>query len=181
MDVRSRNVVVHGGDDPVGQALSLGIHETSDPKEELLDLYCGGGVLGLSLGAELGCEQILGVDVSAPAIEDARENCRIQGREGPTFMLGKTGDLIEPARLRAAHLAVLDPPRSGLRPTALSLICTSGPNQIFYVACSTAALARDATVLMDAGYKPSFLFPADMLPQTAYVEWVAGFRRQADT
>ena len=165
----------------VTQSLSLGIQRTSSPTGELLDLYCGGGVLGLSLGAELGYEQILGVDISAPAIDDARENCRRHGREGPVFMLGKTGELIDPARLHAASIALVDPPRSGLRPAALRLLCTSGPKQLFYVACSTAALARDAAALMDGGYEPSFLFPADMLPQTAYVEWVAGFHRQGAT
>jgi tRNA/tmRNA/rRNA uracil-C5-methylase (TrmA/RlmC/RlmD family) len=46
------------------------------------------------------------------------------------------------------------------------------------VACHGPSLARDAQRLMEAGYVPRRLVPADMLPQTPHVEWIASFERE---
>lgn len=145
----------------------------------LLDLYCGGGVLGLATLAERPDWRLLGVDNSKPNIEDARNNATVLGLSHRNFLEGSVADLITSDEWRDAQAAILDPPRSGLRAEVLAALTQSGPKQLFYVACSTKALARDSAALFAAGYRPDFLCPTDMMPQTPYIEWVAGFTRSA--
>jgi 23S rRNA (uracil1939-C5)-methyltransferase len=143
----------------------------------LLDLYCGGGALGLSTLAERPHWRLLGIDTSAPNIEDALSNAAALGMEHRSFRIGRVVDLLGSSEWAEANAAILDPPRNGLRPEVLAALADSGPAQLFYVACSTRSLARDAAALLDAGYEAEFLCPADMMPQTPYIEWVAGFTR----
>jgi len=144
----------------------------------LLDLYCGGGVLGLGTLAERTDWDLLGIDVSVSSIEDAQGNAARLSPERVVFRAGPVADLLSSPELSRADAAILDPPRAGLQPAVLRTLSESGPEQILYVACSTRSLARDAKALLAAGYRAEFLCPADMMPQTPYVEWVAGFTRE---
>jgi 23S rRNA (uracil1939-C5)-methyltransferase len=143
----------------------------------LLDLYCGGGVLGLSTLVDRPHWRLLGIDTSAPNIEDALRNAAALGMDHRSFRIGRVLDLLGNSEWAEANAAILDPPRNGLRPEVLAALADSGPAQLFYVACSTRSLARDAAALLAAGYEADFLCPADMMPQTPYIEWVAGFTR----
>jgi len=143
----------------------------------LLDLYCGGGVLGLATLSDRSEWRLLGVDSSEPNIEDARHNAAALSSAERNFHHGSVTQLIPSDEWRDAHAAILDPPRSGLRAEVLTALTEAGPARLFYVACSTKALARDAAALLAAGYQADFLCPADMMPQTPYIEWVAGFSR----
>jgi tRNA/tmRNA/rRNA uracil-C5-methylase (TrmA/RlmC/RlmD family) len=49
------------------------------------------------------------------------------------------------------------------------------PRKIVYVACDPAALARDAKILADAGYKLDHIEAFDLFPMTQHIECVAGF------
>ncbi len=86
----------------------------------------------------------------------------------------------ETAALAAAaehfDLAVLDPPRTGDLP-AVRALADLGSARIVYVSCDPATLARDADVLLAAGYRPERAWPVDLMPQTAHVEVVLALRR----
>lgn len=143
----------------------------------LLDLYCGGGALGLCTLVERPHWRLLGIDTSAPNIEDALSNAEALGMDQRNFRTGRVADLLGSDEWAEANAAILDPPRAGLRPEVLAALAESGPAQLLYVACNTRSLARDAEVLLAAGYQVDFLCPADMMPQTPYIEWIAGFTR----
>ena len=145
----------------------------------LLDLYCGGGVLGLATLAARPEWRLLGVDNAERNIEDARTNATALGLAQRNFRHGSVTDLINSDEWRDAQAAIMDPPRSGLRAEVLTALTDDGPERLFYIACSTKALARDAAALIAAGYQPDFLCPADMMPQTPYIEWIAGFSRSS--
>ena len=149
--------------------------------DSLLDLYCGGGVLGLATLAGRPEWKLTGIDTTAANILDARENAVLTGQPEATFQRGRVEDLLGDTELEHASAAIIDPPRSGLRPAALEALARRGPDQLIYVACSTKALARDAQVLLRGGYTAAVLCPADMMPQTPYVEWVAGFQRTPES
>jgi 23S rRNA (uracil1939-C5)-methyltransferase len=81
-------------------------------------------------------------------------------------------------RARAAlDVAVLDPPRTGAREVMAGLVALA-PRRIVYVACDPATFARDADVLVAAGYAPRWAQALDLMPQTAHVELVAVFERR---
>ena len=49
--------------------------------------------------------------------------------------------------------------------------------RLVYVSCDIATLARDARVLLDAGYRMASLRAFDLFPNTAHVETVIAFSR----
>ncbi|MEZ4402735.1 MAG: TRAM domain-containing protein [Kofleriaceae bacterium] len=71
---------------------------------------------------------------------------------------------------------VLDPPRTGAKDVAGQLAAT-GATRVVYVSCDPATFARDADVLVAAGFRPIAIAPFDLMPQTAHVELVATFTR----
>ena len=75
------------------------------------------------------------------------------------------------------HLAVVDPPRTGMAPEALDALVALQPMRVAYVSCDPATLARDAARLVNQGYRPAYVQPVDMFPQTWHIECVALFER----
>ena len=141
-------------------------------KETLLDLYCGAGTIGLSMAAQAG--RVIGVEVVAPAIEDARRNAERNGVTNAEFLCADAAEAA--ARLEARgerpDVVILDPPRKGCAPELLHTVVRMGPKRIVYVSCDPATLARDLRLLADMGYAPQELTPVDMFPHTNHVETV---------
>ncbi|MEZ4655166.1 MAG: 23S rRNA (uracil(1939)-C(5))-methyltransferase RlmD [Candidatus Eisenbacteria bacterium] len=144
------------------------------PGDRLLDLYCGAGTFALALAGRF--QRVLGIDQVAPAIDDARRNALANGLTGVEFV---AGDVEEWIREQEGDFdgVVVDPPRAGLHPRALSRLPGLRPRWILYVSCNPATLARDAAGLRQAGYVPESLQIVDLFPHTAHVESVLLFRR----
>lgn len=144
-------------------------------KENVWDLYCGTGTISLFLARQAAC--VRGVEIVAPAIENARENARLNGIGNAEFFVGKSEEVF-PAHL-AAHpeetpdVVVLDPPRAGCGGALLDALHACRPERIVYVSCNSATLARDLKILCEGGgYRPERVCPVDMFPQTTHVETV---------
>lgn len=136
--------------------------------ERLLDLYCGVGLFGLALAREVA--QVVGVEENPFAVRDARENAEdlnhVQVLEGEV-------EEVLPSLEEPFDLAVVDPPREGLAPQALSLLARHPVARLAYVSCDPATLARDTHRLRRAGYRLERVQPVDLFPQTYHVECVA--------
>jgi 23S rRNA (uracil1939-C5)-methyltransferase len=120
---------------------------------------------------------VLGVDLDAEAVRQARENARRTG-SGAGF---ERGDAAEAAAALAGEgrrfdLAFLNPPRTGAR-DACAALAALGPARVVVVSCDPATLARDAAVLAAGGHRLEAARALDLFPQTAHVETVALFRR----
>lgn len=88
------------------------------------------------------------------------------------FLAGDVGVLAD--RLPAAvDLVVLDPPRAGAGAAVLAAVVARRPRAIAYVACDSAALARDLRLAAEAGYQLASLRAFDLFPMTHHVECVA--------
>ncbi len=72
---------------------------------------------------------------------------------------------------------IIDPPRTGLSREARTLIANAGPRRLVYVSCDIATLARDLSVLGDAGYSIRRLDGFDFFPNTAHIELVTVLER----
>lgn len=152
------------------------------PDMSMLDLYCGTGTIALSF-ARYG-HKAIAVDIEKQAIENARENARMNGLEDKIeFYAGDTADILK--ELLDAHanfsdyLLVVDPPRRGLLPTAYRQIMRIGLKTIIYVSCNPESLAADLKKFEEDGYEVVSIQPVDMLPQTAHLETVATLRRRS--
>lgn len=150
----------------VAEQIALRVREATRGCSSLVDLYCGGGVLGLTAADGV---PLLGIDTVEASIESATRDA---GDSDARFLAGTPSELLGAHGPTGAGL-VLDPPRAGCRPEDLDAALALAPTVIVYVSCSTSSLARDATKIEAAGYRPRTLIPADMLPQTPHIEWVA--------
>lgn len=147
------------------------------PGEEALDLYCGLGNLSLPLSAA--GARVLGVDLDPAAVRQAEANAR-RLRSGALFAADDAAAAVT-ALARAGRrfpLVVLNPPRTGARETVERLAALV-PRRVVVVSCDPATLARDAAVLGAHGYRLDVVQPIDIFPQTAHVETVALFSREA--
>ena len=73
---------------------------------------------------------------------------------------------------------ILDPPRDGVHPKALSKILDYGVENILYISCKPTSLARDLEVCGEAGYRVDRMCCVDMFPGTGHVETVVLLSRQ---
>jgi 23S rRNA (uracil1939-C5)-methyltransferase len=153
-----------------------------EPRETVLDLYCGIGGIALHL-ARPG-RLVVGVEESAEAVEDARRAAHANGVAGVRFVAARVEDfLAEPARYGAdferlpVGAAVLNPPRVGCKPAVLEALAALGPERIAYVSCRPFSLARDLDQLRGA-YALESATPVDMIPLTSHVESLCFLRRR---
>ena len=140
-------------------------------KETVWDLYCGIGTISLFLAQK--AKQVYGVEIVPQAIDDAKNNARINGIDNADFYVGKAEDvLLEKYEKEGiyADVIVVDPPRKGCEETVLNTMVKMQPDRIVYVSCDSATLARDVKYLRERGYELERVRAVDMFPQTVHVE-----------
>ncbi len=130
-----------------------------------LDLYAGGGVLGLHLAPLF--DEVVAVDISNDAITRGRADARRLGVRNMTFHRGDARAL---ARFLPADLVAVDPPRAGLSEDVAQLLAHHRPPRILYVSCDPTTWARDIARLVAGGYRLTFARPYDFYPFTHHVE-----------
>jgi 23S rRNA (uracil1939-C5)-methyltransferase len=139
------------------------------PGDVLLDAYCGVGLFGVSLAAQVG--RVIGIESSIETIDDARHNTaellNIELHAG-------TVERVLPGLEGEIDLAVVDPPRAGMERAALDALALKRPRAIAYVSCDPATLARDVARLAAHGYRLVRVQPLDLFPQTYHIECVTG-------
>ncbi len=79
--------------------------------------------------------------------------------------------------MRGLEAVVIDPPRAGARAQVAEL-AASDVGRIAFVSCNPVTFARDAKVLVAAGYGIDWLQVVDQFRWSAHVELVAAFSRQ---
>ncbi|MBN1444893.1 MAG: 23S rRNA (uracil(1939)-C(5))-methyltransferase RlmD [Candidatus Omnitrophica bacterium] len=143
--------------------------------KRILGLYCGTGAIEISLSGA--AEEVEGMDSEAGNINNARVNCRLNGVKNCRFHQGYVEDLLKSAAFKSADAVIVDPPRAGLAPRAMKNVLAVDAPVIIYVSCNPAALARDAAVLENTGYKMKKLYCADFFPHTTHMESMAVFEK----
>lgn len=150
--------------------------------ELVLDLYCGAGTITLTMADR--AKKVIGAEIVAPAVENARENAAANGIENVEFFCGDAGDIaarLAEERLRPEVICV-DPPRKGLAPEVIDAMVQMGPERIVYVSCDPATLGRDVKLLAQRGYAARRAAAVDLFPGTAHVETVVQLvRKKPDT
>ncbi len=148
-------------------------------KETVWDLYCGIGTISLFLAQN--AKKVYGVEIIPQAIEDARNNAKINDIQNAEFFVGKAEEVLpeQYAKNRVyADVIVVDPPRKGCDETLLQTMVEMGPERIVYVSCDSATLARDLEYLCENGYEVKKVRPVDMFPMTVHVETVCLLSRK---
>jgi 23S rRNA (uracil1939-C5)-methyltransferase/tRNA (uracil-5-)-methyltransferase len=142
----------------------------------LVDAYCGSGLFALTAARRF--EGVVGIEISASAVQWARENAAANHIAHATFRAGEAAAIFADLEFPAAETAVvIDPPRRGCDASFLSQLIAFGPRTIVYVSCDPATQMRDLTVLIPAGYTLTNVQPFDLFPQTRHLECVITLRR----
>jgi 23S rRNA (uracil1939-C5)-methyltransferase len=140
-------------------------------QETVIDAYCGIGTITLPLAQHV--NQIVGLELQAAAVEQARVNAKLNQITNATFTVGKVTEQLAQLSMLPT-IVCLDPPRKGCAPEVLDQLVQMRPHQIVYVSCHPATLARDLRYLCQQGdYQLVRVQPADFFPQTAHVECAA--------
>ncbi|MDD4104122.1 MAG: 23S rRNA (uracil(1939)-C(5))-methyltransferase RlmD, partial [Bacilli bacterium] len=141
------------------------------PSDVVLDAYCGVGTIGLCLANKV--KQVTGVEIVKSAIEDAKENAKVNDINNAEFYCEDAKDFIQTAASKGLNydVVVVDPPRNGCDPTFIESLLIMKPKKIVYVSCEPSSLARDIKLLKNA-YDVIKCQPVDMFPQTYHVETV---------
>ena len=148
-------------------------------EETVWDLYCGIGTISLFLAQK--AKFVRGVEIVPAAIENARENARLNGFDNTEFFVGKAEEVLPEQYARTgerAEVIVVDPPRKGCDETLLATIIEMQPERVVYVSCDSATLARDLKYLCERGYELKQVCPVDMFPNTVSVETVAKLEKK---
>ncbi len=146
-----------------------------DGDELVYDLYCGAGSISIYISEHV--DKVVGFESVGSAVENARQNCRLNDVQNCQFVLGDLKDQLNDTEqvLRdygQPDVIILDPPRGGMHPKTVQAVLNLQPERIVHVSCNPATMARELQVLTQ-DYRLTKVQPVDMFPHTAHIEVVA--------
>ena len=141
-----------------------------DKNDILFDLYCGIGTIGISASKYV--NKVYGIEIVPQAIEDAKENAKINDVKNIEFICGDVevafDELINKEKIVPSAI-IVDPPRKGLDNKTVENIAKIKPAKLVYISCNPATMVRDLAKLEEI-YNIKTIQPVDMFPWTNGVE-----------
>ena len=150
------------------------VGETKD--KVIYDLYSGTGTIAQLLAPV--AKKVIGVEIIAEAVEAAKENAKKNGLDNCDFLVGDVLKMLDEITEKPDFI-VLDPPRDGIHPKALTKIIDYGVDKLLYISCKPTSLARDLAVLQEKGYRVEKAAAVDMFAQTYHCETVVLLSRES--
>ena len=144
--------------------------------EIVYDLYCGTGSIGIFVSKL--AKKIIGVEVIAEAIEDAKQNAALNNISHAEFFAGDVIKICDDnffAQHGRPDVVITDPPRAGMHEKLVIKLLEMAAPKIVYVSCNTATQARDLALLSEK-YVVEKIQPVDMFPHTHHIECVVLLR-----
>ena len=145
----------------------------------IMDLFCGTGTIGQIVASKSKNAKIVGVDIVASAIADAKKNAKRNHIAGLQFYAADVGKFLvaHPEYKNKIKTIILDPARAGIAPKTLQKIIGLNADRMIYVSCNPATQARDTEILREAGYEIKKISLVDQFPHTAHIETVVLFEK----
>lgn len=142
--------------------------------ENILDLYCGTGTIGIYLSKY--AKSVIGIEVNEQAIFDANVNKNKNNIENISFICDTTSNINNIVN-NDFDVIIVDPPRSGLDKNTINFLINSKAKRVVYVSCDIMTLVRDLNILKQ-DYDIREITPVDMFPNTYHVETVCILERK---
>ena len=149
--------------------------------QTVYDLYCGTGSIGIFASKD--AKKIVGVELIAEAIEDAKENAALNQILHSVFVAGDVIDICDDAFFEKhgrPDVVITDPPRAGMHEKLVRKLLEIAAPVIVYVSCNPATQARDIA-LLDEKYMVTKIQPVDMFPHTHHIENVMQLKLKPPT
>ena len=144
--------------------------------ETVYDLYTGTGTIACFIAKH--AQRVLGIEVIKEAIDDARENAKINNISNVFFKAGDIKEKLDDQTFSdfgRPDVVITDPPRAGMHADVINTIIESKPNRIVYISCNPATQARDLQQLTQA-YLIEEIQPFDMFPHTHHLENIVALK-----
>ena len=147
-----------------------------ETKDKLIyDLYSGTGTIAQMLAPV--ASKVVGVEIVEEAVEAAKKNAVDNHLDNCEFIAGDVLKVVDNLT-KKPDILVLDPPRDGIHPKALTKIINFNVDEMVYVSCKPTSLMRDLLVFREAGYEVKRACLVDMFPGTVHVETVVLLSQQ---
>lgn len=143
--------------------------------KKVADLFCGAGTFTFPLAT---VASVVAADASAAGIAALKTG--ISTAKGIKPISAEARDLfrrpLTPFDLKGCEAIVFDPPRAGAIEQTAQIAGTKA-GVVVGVSCNPVTFARDARVLIDAGFRLERVTPVDQFLWSSHVELVGVFRR----
>lgn len=143
--------------------------------KKVADLFCGAGTFTFPLAT---VASVVAADASAAGI--AALKAGIPTAQGIKPITAEARDLfrrpLTPFDLKGCEAIVFDPPRAGAIEQTAQIAGTKA-SVVVGVSCNPVSFARDARVLIEAGFQLERVTPVDQFLWSSHVELVGVFRR----
>jgi 23S rRNA (uracil1939-C5)-methyltransferase len=146
--------------------------------ETILDGYSGVGLFSVFLAER--AARVIAVESQPSAVADARASATLNAVANLSVLEGVLERVLGQLQHQGERFdgVLVDPPRAGCHPRALSILSALGPRALVYVSCDPSTLARDISLLLaNNAYRLTAVQPVDMFPQTAHIESVSLLER----
>lgn len=138
-------------------------------EETVLDLYSGIGTFSLPIAQKV--KKVIAIESFSTSVTQAKHNAEVNDIDNVQFEKGLTEEILPTLEDIYPDIVILDPPRKGCQPQVIENLLRMQPQNIVYISCHPATLARDLRLLCEGGiYQLSLIQPADFFPQTPHVE-----------
>lgn len=148
------------------------------PDDSVIELYSGTGTIGLLAAGRAG--SVTGVEIVPEAVDNARENQRLNGIENAEFICMDATEFAAKNE-KPADVVLVDPPRKGMSRQGIEDIAALHPKRVIYISCNPRTLARDLKEFDAKGYAADVIQPVDMFCHTSGVECVARLIQKKET
>ncbi len=154
-------------------ALLAAVTKAVGHARRIADLFAGSGTFALPLAERA---EVHAVESEAPMMAALEKGAR--GIEGLKRVTTEARDLfrrpLEPDELKSFDAVVIDPPRAGAEAQTKTLAAARVP-VIAAVSCNPVTFARDALILINAGYVLDWVQVIDQFRWSSHVELAARF------
>ena len=155
--------------------LQAQVRDALSGAKSVVDLFAGCGTFALTLAEQT---KVHAVELDATMLEALAGAARTTKGLKPVTI--EKRDLFKrplmARELNAFDGVSLDPPRAGAE-AQIAQLAQSKVRYVAYVSCNAESFARDARVLVDAGFKMNPVIPVDQFLWSEHIELVASFRR----
>ena len=156
-------------------ALVKAVAGATDGARKVVDLFAGAGTFALAISEMAEVHAVEGGKEMLAALDRGWRHGR-----GLKAVTTEARDLfrrpLEPDELARFDMAIIDPPRAGAE-AQIATLARSTIGRVAMVSCNPVTFARDAEVLIDAGFEIEWLDVVDQFRWSVHVELVALFTR----
>ncbi|MCT4563589.1 MAG: 23S rRNA (uracil(1939)-C(5))-methyltransferase RlmD [Maledivibacter sp.] len=153
---------------------ALDFIEDKDNKT-VFDLYCGTGTIGQIVAQK--AKKVIGIEIVEEAVDAANHNASNNGLNNCHFIAGDVLKKIDELNEKP-DIIILDPPRVGVNPKALSKILEFKAKEIIYISCNPKTLAENLKQINEeSDYIVEKVKCVDMFPHTPHVETIVRISR----